>query len=604
MTEVEVAPIPSTSWPKEFPELKELDDLLKCSICYEYMQTTLISACSHSFCSICIRRYLQYQNQCPTCFSQLFDNQLRNNRTLDAVVQVYTKVKDKLCHHLRISAVVIPSTSSTSKDNAVSSPSTSSRREEPTKILVKADVSQSKDAHSTRPKKRVEPEKSIKTPKRTVNKNLDEIEIIEPDVRESPRQVSNVPSTPVCLASPSVSKIRVPDMFTTSPKSYGPSSSHETQATVPCPVCSVDIPEANINLHLDKCLLRASGQQPAPPKIENKMKRLPKLVYTLLSDKDLKKKAKEYGLNVLGDRKTLISRLKRYTVAYNSECDKAVPKSLIEILHDVEKEEKLEQRANAQIEKPTALFNTITRSTDPKVINEVNEKYIKENESTFKALIQKMKDREGTNIRPTGHVNRIFDDVDVDMFESGDDCVEVDAEPRDMNKTVNEPQDMNRTRVESNHTPKRSSSSRLPNQLFNGEKASSPSSPIVALKRLPDHKLPGSSLSTLNQNFISNDEVDEPEDEPDNTLNQSNQSFSLLDESQLDFPIDSEPNLKTSNNELLLRTPGGSEEDDSASSVELFVSSSSRQRKRKEMASSPAPSNNIVTRKLRKRVDR
>ena len=101
----------------------------------------------------------------------------------------------------------------------------------------------------------------------------------------------------------------------------------------PCPVCSVPIPDRAINQHVEKCL----STRKAPPVVQPVKKRsaLPKLVYALLKDKELKNKCKEFGLNPKGDRKSLTSRLQKYTLLYNTESQLDKPRSKMMILMQV-----------------------------------------------------------------------------------------------------------------------------------------------------------------------------------------------------------------------------------------------------------------------------
>ncbi|VCW70471.1 unnamed protein product, partial [Gulo gulo] len=81
-----------------------------------------------------------------------------------------------------------------------------------------------------------------------------------------------------------------------------PSTSTLKQVTkVDCPVCGVNIPENHINKHLDSCLTREEKKESLRSSV-HKRKPLPKTVYNLLSDRDLKKKLKEHGLSVQGNK--------------------------------------------------------------------------------------------------------------------------------------------------------------------------------------------------------------------------------------------------------------------------------------------------------------
>uniref|UniRef100_A0A4W3KA61 RING-type E3 ubiquitin transferase n=1 Tax=Callorhinchus milii TaxID=7868 RepID=A0A4W3KA61_CALMI len=103
-------------------------------------------------------------------------------------------------------------------------------------------------------------------------------------------------------------------------------STSSLAAKVQCPICSVDISEANINRHLDNCLARED-------KIESlrsttmKRKLMPKVVYNLLSDRDLKKRLKECGLSSQGTKAQLIKRHQAFVQMYNAQCDSLNPQS-------------------------------------------------------------------------------------------------------------------------------------------------------------------------------------------------------------------------------------------------------------------------------------
>lgn len=86
-----------SDWPESLSEMRTIDNLLRCSICYEYFDVAVIVPdCSHNYCSLCIRRSLSYEPQCPTCKMKLNPPSLRNNRVLDELVKNFIKVRAKL----------------------------------------------------------------------------------------------------------------------------------------------------------------------------------------------------------------------------------------------------------------------------------------------------------------------------------------------------------------------------------------------------------------------------------------------------------------------------------------------------------------------------
>lgn len=70
--------------------LSNLDEHLRCPICKEFFDTTMIlSTCSHSFCALCIRRSLTAEQICPKCRKPASDNDLLHNYDLDHVVHTW-----------------------------------------------------------------------------------------------------------------------------------------------------------------------------------------------------------------------------------------------------------------------------------------------------------------------------------------------------------------------------------------------------------------------------------------------------------------------------------------------------------------------------------
>lgn len=50
-------------------------------------------------------------------------------------------------------------------------------------------------------------------------------------------------------------------------------------------------------------------------------------MYSLLSDRDLKRKLKQHGLSIQGSKQQLIKRHQEFVHMYNAQCDALHPKS-------------------------------------------------------------------------------------------------------------------------------------------------------------------------------------------------------------------------------------------------------------------------------------
>ncbi|XP_011309144.1 E3 ubiquitin-protein ligase RAD18-like [Fopius arisanus] len=329
-------------WPSEYSDLKRIEELLVCGICYDYMETSVMTPCSHNYCSLCIRKYLHYKNQCPACFQDTFEKDLHTNRILDEIILYFSKIRDRLVTCISGAKRVL-------LDDAQTSP-------------ISPPVRPARSNHQKSPDFRPKPE----TP---------------PD--DSPK----LPQPPFkSLCSPSTSGTsKVASFFTSKSPKF-----ETTRTLVPCPVCRVKISELHINRHLDDCLKRQTEPN-RPPRVETKRKPLPKLVFCLMKDTELKKKLKLLNLSIRGDRKTLENRYHRYCTLYNAECDKISPRSIEELLKQCEDEEELERKTQAA--KSSASRLNISRNSNQNVIEAAQREYLESNKDKFDNLIKQIKSR-------------------------------------------------------------------------------------------------------------------------------------------------------------------------------------------------------------------
>ena len=69
--------------------LARVEFALRCQVCKEFFQTPMITTCSHTFCSLCIRRCLTEDGKCPACRSQETINKLRKNAAIEELVDAF-----------------------------------------------------------------------------------------------------------------------------------------------------------------------------------------------------------------------------------------------------------------------------------------------------------------------------------------------------------------------------------------------------------------------------------------------------------------------------------------------------------------------------------
>ncbi|XP_025930690.1 E3 ubiquitin-protein ligase RAD18 isoform X3 [Apteryx rowi] len=269
----------------------------------------IIPQCSHNYCSLCIRKFLSYKTQCPTCCVAVSESDLKNNRTLDELVKSFNSARQQLFQLVVdtpvISSPLACSRRSTGKSHVrspVAWPVKTGQKEEVPVI----------DSFLTK--------ENVRTPTKADGLAGTDWKVCKTENHHN-----------LCSSPPEACG---KDNEVGSGKSSECAKNHEEPSTsvaklvkkVDCPVCGVAIPEQYINKHLDSCLtreekkdsLRSSG---------HKRKPMSKVVYNLLSDRDLRRKLKEQGLSTHGSRQQLIKRHQEFVHMYNAQCDSLSPKS-------------------------------------------------------------------------------------------------------------------------------------------------------------------------------------------------------------------------------------------------------------------------------------
>ncbi|TMW64865.1 hypothetical protein Poli38472_009032 [Pythium oligandrum] len=86
-------------WPEAYGELRQLESTLRCLICGDFFHGPVLLPCSHTFCSECVRRFLQSRGAhgcCPECKQPCAPRDLVPNRSVEKVVTLFKQVKPKV----------------------------------------------------------------------------------------------------------------------------------------------------------------------------------------------------------------------------------------------------------------------------------------------------------------------------------------------------------------------------------------------------------------------------------------------------------------------------------------------------------------------------
>ncbi|NXI58461.1 RAD18 ligase, partial [Chloroceryle aenea] len=348
-----------------------VDDLLRCGICFDYFSIAMIiPQCSHNYCSLCIRKFLSYKTQCPTCCVAVSESDLKNNRTLDELVKSFNSARQQLFQLV-------------SDTPRISSPLACSRRS-PGKSHVKSPVS-----WPVVEEKVPMIERFLKKEKDCTLTKAEGLAGADQKVFKSEEHQNLYSSS---------AEAEGKDSEVGSQESPECAKSHEKPSTsvlkavkkVDCPVCEVAIPQQYINKHLDSCLTREEKKDSLRSSA-HKRKPLSKVVYNLLSDRDLKKKLKEHGLSTRGTRQQLVRRHQDFVHVYNAQCDSLNPKSVAEIVKELEKNEKI--RVQLEFSKPGENSLTFTKDQTEEEIDEIHTEYRNKHRSEFQFLVDQVNNR-------------------------------------------------------------------------------------------------------------------------------------------------------------------------------------------------------------------
>ncbi|RVX66889.1 hypothetical protein B0A52_09013 [Exophiala mesophila] len=296
----------------------------------------MITSCSHTFCSLCIRRHLSQEGKCPACRELDQEIKLRRNWVVEELVTNFAKERSEL---LQLAHQVGQARQEAA--NVVDSEERPSKRRRiaDTKVAVNGNGNRV-ERRSTRSQSKA----AISASQQSAP-SMDEVMDSEDEgsLYEEP-QTQNQRSTVPSASSSSL-----------------PSSRQPNDGKVACPCCGRRMKEIQINSHLDKCIAGEShtpidettSPPPAPPAPANHpitkpaasiafsskpvthQARLPFINYTLLTDNALRKKLKDLGIPAHGSKDLMRRRHTEWVNLWNANCDSSNPLSKRQLLQDL-----------------------------------------------------------------------------------------------------------------------------------------------------------------------------------------------------------------------------------------------------------------------------
>ncbi|KAF2838756.1 DNA repair protein rad18 [Patellaria atrata CBS 101060] len=296
-------PDPSDWHDTSLSKLERLDNALRCQVCKDFFDTPMITSCSHTFCSLCIRRCFASDGKCPACRASDQDSKLRRNWAVQELVDAFKEAR--------------PTT---------------------LKLARQAESGQAERSMSRKALKRKLEDTDI------------EDEHHENIARRSKVRTTRSQTKRANATATSSQEVIDLDTAPESDQDYQPDD-----GLVACPICNKRMKEEAVFQHLERCdeemeeekngkvqsrsttkkpstsLDPQSNQHARPPPA-----RISQLNYSLLNETQLRKKIKESGIPNWGPRQLLQRRHIEWVNLWNSNCDSSKPRSKRELLQELD----------------------------------------------------------------------------------------------------------------------------------------------------------------------------------------------------------------------------------------------------------------------------
>jgi E3 ubiquitin-protein ligase RAD18 len=262
--------------------LGKVDAALRCQVCKEYFRTPMITACTHTFCSLCIRRCITADGKCPTCRTEVAISRLCKNTTVAEMVEAFEQARPVMLEVGRHSL----------------NHATGSKR---ARVDGDTDVPPPKSKRQTRSEGRQEASRTTK--------DMDDLSSPEHSVSLSPAK-DGYSRCPICTK-----EMRIEQVYSHLDIHNEPQQRAPTHALV------------------TRDHSRQITQQP-------EQKPLPNINYSILRERDLRNRLAALGISSSGSKTALQRRHTEFLNIWNANCDSTRPRTKQQLVRDLEEWER------------------------------------------------------------------------------------------------------------------------------------------------------------------------------------------------------------------------------------------------------------------------
>ncbi|OJD35677.1 postreplication repair e3 ubiquitin-protein ligase rad18 [Diplodia corticola] len=325
----------STDWlGTALADFAPFESALRCQVCKDFFDTPMMTSCSHTFCSLCIRRCFAADGRCPTCRATDQDSKLRRNWTAQELVDAFQRARPGALELARTGGAAAADDSENSREGR----KTRARGANNKRKLAKIQDSEDEEAEgeedaARRParKTRTQPRRSAtssQTPEIIVLENDDDGEFVPEDNEEEAQPNDSLVACPMCNK-----RMKEEAVFTHLDRCEGPdkegTSSRQTRTRQSkAPASPHPLQQRSTRHGL------ASSRNPEP------LQRLPQLNYSLLKDTALRKKLSELGIPASGTRAQQIRRHTEWANLWNANVDSLRPRTKNQLLSELDRWER------------------------------------------------------------------------------------------------------------------------------------------------------------------------------------------------------------------------------------------------------------------------
>ncbi|KAL8723526.1 MAG: hypothetical protein Q9225_000161 [Loekoesia sp. 1 TL-2023] len=294
------------------PKLAPVESALRCQVCKDFFDTPMITSCSHTFCSLCIRRCLTNDGKCPACRASDQELRLRRNWAVQEIVDTFK--------------VARPSLTSLAARQADQSKARRPRAKR------KVDDTDFEDDDSER--------KMVVGRRKTRSQSQQQMQSPVSANSQTPKYGVQLERDVTDIGKLSEIPIRVIH-----------AEAYADDGLAACPICAQRMKEEAVFLHLDTHNEASEAERSEParhrrsssieivgrpqPKTKSP-ERLPQINYSLMKDNALRKKLSDLGIPNTGPRALLIRRHAEWVNIVNANADSSRPKSKREMLRELD----------------------------------------------------------------------------------------------------------------------------------------------------------------------------------------------------------------------------------------------------------------------------